>query len=156
MAPNEEKHNDTAKKVATASARFARFLTSERLRNTPERYAILEAVCGAGGHFDAESIHSELESNGYHVSKVTVYHTLDLLCRAQIIRKLIFDTHQARYEMSGNIHSHLICLCCGEITEVNLEGIESQLTQMDLGSFVPNYVSTCVYGLCGKCHTHKV
>jgi len=103
------------------------------------------------GHFDVDNLYHGLEKRGYHVSKATIYSTLELLCASGVLRKLLFDTHQARYEHAELTHSHLVCTQCGEIREIAIEEIDNRLSSMTFPDFSPAYVSTCVYGICGNC-----
>ena len=41
-----------------------------------------------------------LEADAYHVSRATVYNTIDLLCECGILRKHQFSSHQAQYELA--------------------------------------------------------
>ncbi len=136
---------------ANASERFTAFLNSQQLRKTPERFEILNTALACNGHFDADSLYKMLEDKAYHVSRATVYNTIELLCAAGIVRKLLFDTHQARYELAEQTHSHLVCTQCGEIREIDLDGIDSRLASMSFRNFSPAYVSTCIYGICDAC-----
>lgn len=138
-----------------AVERFTAFLNSKQLRKTPERFEILNSVMECRGHFDADSLYQMMEGKGYHVSRATVYNTIELLCTAGIVRKLLFDTHQARYELAEKTHSHLVCTQCGEIREVDLDGIDSRLASMSFRNFSPAYVSTCIYGICESCLTKQ-
>ena len=131
--------------------KFKTFLNENHMRKTPERFEILRCANECKGHFDVDKLYHDLESRGYHVSKATIYSTLELLCKSGIVRKLLFDTHQARYEMSCATHSHLICTQCGDIREIDLEEIDSRLSMMTFPDFTPSYVSTCIYGICDKC-----
>ena len=135
----------------TAFEKFTLYLKENNLRKTPERFEIMRAALECKGHFDVDRLYHELEKRGYHVSRATIYSTLELLCASGVIRKLLFDTHQAKYEKAETSHCHLICTICGEIKEVDLEGIDDRLTNMDLKGFSPAYVSTCIYGICEKC-----
>lgn len=141
----------TQTNTTTEFERFAKFLNAKRMRKTPERFEILRCVMETKGHFDVDNLYTGLEQRGYHVSKATIYSTLELLCSSGMIRKLLFDTHQARYEHAELTHSHLVCTQCGEIREINLAEIDSRLSAMTYPDFTPVYVSTCVYGVCDKC-----
>lgn len=131
--------------------RFTTFLAEKRLRKTPERFEILQNALDHNGHFDVDSLYRQMEEKGYHVSRATIYSTLELLCSAGIIRRLLFDTHQARYERAGQTHSHLVCTECGEIREIDLDGIDGALASMRFPGFAPAYFSTCIYGICENC-----
>lgn len=138
------------------SKRFTSYLALKHLRKTPERFEILRCAIGHDSHFDADSLYKALESKGYHVSRATIYSTLELLCGAGIVRKLLFDTHQAQYEMAGTTHSHLICTECGEIKEISMDEADNKLMKINFDGFAPSYISTCVYGICKKCRSKMI
>ena len=135
----------------TEFKKFTMFLTSKGLRKTPERFEILRCILSIKGHFDVDRLYKELEGKGYHVSRATIYNTLELLCSSGVVRKLLFDTHQAKYELAERMHSHLVCTQCGDIREIDLDEIDSRLAKMTFKNFSPAYVSTCIYGLCDVC-----
>lgn len=141
--------------LQTEIDRFKLFLRSRHLRKTPERFEILKAVLFYPGHFDVDALYRMLEKQGYHVSKATVYSTLELLCDCGIIRKLLFDTHQAKYEKAEKAHCHLICTRCGQIKEIETDDFERQAARMSIAGFSPSYVSTCIYGICHECNSTK-
>lgn len=131
--------------------KFTEFLNSNHYRKTPERFEILKCALDCVGHFDVDILYNLLEEKGYHVSRATVYSTLELLCAAGLVRRLLFDTHQARYEIAGKNHCHLVCTDCGEIREIELEDVYTKLDGMDFQEFLPSNVSICIYGKCEKC-----
>ena len=147
--PNQTMQNITP--IEAEEEKFLSFLKTKGLRKTPERFEILHCALECKGHFDVDTLYKSLEARGYHVSKATVYNTLELLCAGGVIRKLLFDTHQARYELAEKTHSHLICTQCGEIKEIELEEIDHRLASMSFRDFYATYVSTCIYGICSKC-----
>lgn len=136
--------------------RFSSFLISKHLKKTPERFEILRCALDYNDHFDVETLLSDLEKSGYHVSRSTIYNTLELLCQCGIIRKLLFDTHQAKYEKSGLPHSHLICISCGKIQEIELPEIDNKLSQTVLEDFKPSYISAYIYGVCKECRDKNI
>ncbi len=131
--------------------RFIAFLKGRRLRKTPERLAILAQVVATGAHFEAEDILRSLEASGYHVSRATVYNTIDLLCQCGIVRRLIFSVHRSCYELTGRSHIHLVCNACGRIREADDPEALRGLDAMKFGGFIPSYSSTTLYGLCSRC-----
>jgi Fur family ferric uptake transcriptional regulator len=131
------------------------FLKSRgRLRATPERYAILDAVLLTQGHFDAETLYYRLVTNGVKVSKATVYNTLDLLQECGLVSKYRFAEKTSRYEKAFGRphHHHLICLNCGDIIEfVNekLERIQDDVCREK--SFQPQSYTLQIFGVCSRC-----
>ncbi len=92
--------------------RFAKFLTENQHRKTPERFTILETIYSIDDHFDVDSIYKTIKKNGMHMSRATVYNTLELLLQAGLIRKHQFSDKAAFYEKSlyNNQHDHIIVL----------------------------------------------
>ena len=92
--------------------RFAKFLTENHHRKTPERFTVLETIYSVDDHFDVERIYEMIKKRGIHVSKATVYNTLELLLQAGLIRKHQFSDKAAFYEKSlyNNQHDHVILL----------------------------------------------
>ena len=80
-----------------AHAALTAYLSAKKLRRTPERFAILDKVCEMSHHFDIDELYSAIEADGYHVSRATIYNTIDLLTDASIVRCHRFGSNQAQY-----------------------------------------------------------
>lgn len=102
-----------------AREQFRSFIQHSHLRNTNERYTILDVVLERVGHFSADELYAELILQKVRVSRATVYSTLDLLNEAGILIKHNFRGERAYYEIGIDEphHDHLICVSCGHISE---------------------------------------
>jgi len=98
---------------------FAKFLKREGLKNTPERYIVLETISQIEQHFDVDELCARLFNEGKRVSKATVYRTVELLVQGGFIKRVIYGERQARYEWNYQVkyHEHLICTQCERIVE---------------------------------------
>lgn len=130
--------------------RFRQYLADHHLRKTPERFALLEKAISLPGHFGVDMLYDQMENSGYHVSRATVYSTLELLVDCGLLNRHRFGTRKTVYEVALGSHFHLVCNACGNIREIE-EDQFSQLARLDLGDFTPTYCSTMVYGICGDC-----
>ena len=110
--------SDTLKKV----------LKKEGLRYTLQRQAIWDELYASDEHRDAEEIYLALYNSGLKVSRATVYRTIDVLVKNNLVRKLDLGDGRARYEnkMDTAHHDHLICVQCGKIEEFMDNVIENQ------------------------------
>jgi|WetSurMetagenome_2_1015567.scaffolds.fasta_scaffold06117_3 Fur family transcriptional regulator, ferric uptake regulator len=128
--------------------------TQGKLRSTPARMAVLDAISQTQGHFDAESLYYRLVSNGTKISRATVYNTLDLLQDCGLVSKYRFAESSSRYEKAFGRphHHHLICLHCGDILEFVNERL-NRLQEDVCGSkeFTPHSSSLQIFGTCAKC-----
>lgn len=143
------------KNKSVAEEKFTSFLKMKKLRKTPERFAILDKILSINDHFNIEALHLALEKDAYHVSKATVYNTMDLLCECGLVRKHQFGDQQAQYEKvvgkGGINHQHLICTECGKIKEVKDPEFIAYLNSKKYNAFTISYFSICVYGVCNNC-----
>lgn len=137
--------------VSSLHQRFASFIESRRLRKTPERFAILEKAASLEAHFDIDVLYQAMESDGYHVSRATVYNTVELLCACGILRQIHLGGTSARFEFDRGSHFHLVCTNCGKVREIDDSGIISRIASQNSPAFQQTYYSVCVYGLCPKC-----
>lgn len=133
--------------------RFAQFLRERGQRQTPERFAVLEALYATSDHVEADTLFARLKAEGTRVSRATVYNTLDLLIESDLAVKHQFGQHQARYERAFAYwqHDHLVCLACGEILEFcdpRLQAIQDTIS--DIYDFRVARHALTIYGYCAK------
>jgi Fur family transcriptional regulator, ferric uptake regulator len=131
---------------------FNQYLTSNQLRKTPERYAILEKIYSLEGHFTAELLCNLLEDD-YRVSLATVYNTLELLlsCKLVIKHQLISKIAQYEKTFGSNAHNHLVCTNCGRVKEFSNKPLRQAIQNKTFAKFEVSHYSLYVYGLCSKC-----
>lgn len=144
--------SDDKTKVA-ALATLTQYMSQHKLRKTPERFAIMEKVFDMSTHFSIDSLHSSLDSGGYHVSRATVYNTIELLIKAGLVRRHTFESQSPQYEKIAGLtkHYHLVCSRCGKVKEIKDAEIDLLLNARRFGKFQPKYIDLNVYGLCASC-----
>lgn len=123
-------------------------------RLTPQRklvLAILDQAKGHpnAGHLDAYDIYERGRSRDASLSLSTVYRTLSLLKETGVVQELHLDEEHHHYELdSKDEHSHLVCLACGRVIEVDstvfseaaiaaaeAHGFEVASTQVELAGY---------------------
>ena len=101
-------------------ARFEEFLQSKGMRNTEQRRILVEHVFNHHDHFDADQLIEQLPHRGEqgHVSRPTVYRTLNEFVDAGLLRKFELDG-RAVYEHDYGYpqHDHLYCKQCQRLIE---------------------------------------
>lgn len=131
--------------------KFRIYLSEHQMRKTPERFALLDKAMTLPGHFGVEVLYEAMENSGYHVSRATVYSTLELLVDCGLLNRHLFGTRKTCYEVALGSHFHLICSACGKIREIHEESLADHLLGMKFEGFSPTYCSTMIYGLCADC-----
>ena len=137
-----------------AKNKFTLFLNSKKLRKTPERFTILEKIFSLNKHFEVDTLHEMLEEDSFHVSKATIYNTINLLIECGLVRKYSFDTQQAKYgKVNSNTtnHHYLICTECGKIKDIKDLEFSAYMNARKYSSFTTKYFQLYVYGVCNNC-----
>jgi Fur family ferric uptake transcriptional regulator len=105
---------------------FRRYLHGEKLKFTPERAMILDAVLHQPGLFEADRLAVDLRQLGHRVSRATVYRTLSHLQDAGILKQVFFDNKQSYYEVIAGrqTYDYLICVDTGKVIEFSSEKLK--------------------------------
>ncbi|MFM1762664.1 MAG: hypothetical protein RLZZ512_454 [Bacteroidota bacterium] len=98
---------------------FTTYLEQNQQRKTPERYAILDEIYSSKAHFDVDELFLKMKTRNYHVSRATVYNTLDLLVESGLVKRHQFGQNTSHYEQAFGYkqHDHLICNHCKKVFE---------------------------------------
>ena len=134
--------------------RFKEALKKEGLKYTPQRTAVLEEIIKDKGHRESEEIYLALKKRGQHVSRATVYRTMDILVNNGFARKMNLGDGRARYESKVNSphHDHLVCMDCGLIVEFMDQKIEDLQDEIAIQyEFQLKRHIHQLFGLCKKC-----
>jgi Fur family ferric uptake transcriptional regulator len=117
----------TALPYEPVCAVFRRYLHEQKLKFTPERAMMLDAVLRKTGLFEAEAMVSDLKALGHRVSRATVYRTLSHLQDAGIVKQVFFDNRQSYYEVivGRETHDYLICVSTGRVIEFSSERLRN-------------------------------
>jgi Fur family ferric uptake transcriptional regulator len=133
---------------------FVQYLRDNNLKVTKERLMLLEELFGSSGHLDADSLLFQLRSQNKHVSRATIYRTLDLLVQCGLARKSRLGREHYVYEKvtPGKRHDHMVCTGCGRIIEFYDADLDERQRQVCLEhSFRPSFYSLQIQGLCQEC-----
>lgn len=139
--------------------KFKNILSSHNYKLTSQREDILRVfVENRHRHFSAEELFAEVKKINPDVGLATIYRSLELFCRLDIIHQLDFDKTYKRYELNiqENHHHHHICLNCGKITEFNdevLERFENNLEDHYNFKILNHRIK--FYGVCDQCLREK-
>lgn len=131
--------------------RFASYLRKQKYRNTQERYLVLESAISMQEHFSADELYLKMRSASLKVSRATVYSTLDLLTKCNILMKHRFQEGGAHFELADKMpnHDHLICVECGRIVEFQEEALdEIQNKVCEQLGFKPIKHSLQIFAVC--------
>ena len=129
-------------------------LRKEGLRYTKQRQEIWNELRSSGEHRDADEILFTLRKRGLKISRATVYRTIDVLVKNNLIDKLEIGDGRARFEYNDKYlhHDHLICTSCGKIIEFHNNEIERLQTKIaKQNKFQLLHHNHQLFGICIDC-----
>jgi Fur family peroxide stress response transcriptional regulator len=131
-------------------------LRSKGYKATPQRIAICRIALNSRKHPSAQQVYDEVKKIHPTVSLATVYKTLEVLRDLDLVQELNFPKGQARFDSYMNPHINLICLQCGNITDLN-DFTTKEITRKVAAAtkFKPSGQRIDVYGTCQKCSNTK-
>ncbi len=111
---------------------FVDFLKNKDSRITQARRIVFDRVFARHDHFRADDLAAELASGQDHVSRGTVYRTLDLMTEAGFVQKIRDQDVHAHYEhiYGHGRHHHLICETTGEFIEFSSKVISDEIERI--------------------------
>ena len=134
--------------------KFMKVLRNENLKLTPQRVEIFRDVCDSDEHREAEEIYLALRERDVHVSRSTVYRTMNILYQHDLVRRMNIGDGKWRYEhwLDCHQHDHLICIRCGTIVEFmnpQIEEIQKDVADKFNYKLVKHVHQ--LFGLCKQC-----
>ena len=102
-------------------------LIEQGYRLTPQRIMILSAIENCDHHISAEEIYAQIVARYPIVNISTVYRTMELLKRLNLVIETDLGEGRVRYHPADKgHHHHLVCRECGAIIDLD----ESLLTPL--------------------------
>lgn len=132
--------------------RWREYLQENGLNTTQQRELIVDAFLRCHDHISIDELLARVRKRNKRVGYATVYRTLKLLVDSGLAHQRQFGDGQARFEVAGEHHDHLICSKCGLILEFEddeIERLQDKIAQR-LGGFKVVRHRHELYGLCPK------
>lgn len=114
-----DKLNDMAECQDAIKAMLDRFA----INPTHQRYEIGCVMLSKPQHLSAEQVLALVNANGGHVSKATVYNTLNLFVGRGLIQEVIIDPTKVFYDSNTSPHYHLYNEDTGELSDFESDDI---------------------------------
>lgn len=122
-------------------------------RLTRQRRAVLRLFTATSGHLTAEDILATLKKDFPNLNSGTVYRELAWLKDRGLISETDLGKGCKVYErVTDPPHHHLICLCCGEVVDLDDRYFASlRLSLQQETGFLLRIEHFAVFGICPTC-----
>lgn len=101
--------------------KLKQLLNDSGIKPTIQRIKILEYLANVDSHPTADRIYSALYKKVPTLSKTTVYNTLDILQKHNLVNVVAITSSELRYEYNHGTHHHFLCRQCGRIFDIHIE-----------------------------------
>ncbi len=133
---------------------FDSFVREKGLKHSAQRIDILLTFLKTEKHLTADELHTLVKKKNPAIGIATVYRTLKLLCESGLSSELRLGDGSVRYEhfYGHEHHDHLVCIKCGNFTEVldtEIEKLQERLARKE--GFTLQGHKLLMYGVCKKC-----
>ncbi len=133
---------------------FIKFLRENGYLVTRQRKRIAEIIFNTPGHLSVEDIQNLLRQKKISASIASIYRTLDVLIKSELVVQHRFGKRFKRFEAvrQDQHHDHLICTTCGKVEEFKNEPIEELQLQVakDYNFDITSH-KLDIYGRCRNC-----
>ncbi len=99
---------------------YKNILIEKGIKPTFQRIKILEYLDKHDEHPTVDMIYASLFKKVPTLSKTTVYNTLDIFRKHDLVRVLTITESELRYEYFHECHHHFYCRSCGKILDLNV------------------------------------
>jgi len=101
--------------------KYVSLLKDHDIKVTTQRLDILKYLDEHHTHPTVEQIYTELKKNHPALSKTTVYNSLEILRKNNIICSLTISGSEHRYDINHKLHHHFLCTHCSGIFDIAIE-----------------------------------
>lgn len=120
---------------------------------TPQREAVIQTIAATDDHLTPAAIYEKVHQTHPNIGFVTVYRTLDILARLNLICELHAGGSCRSYTTGApEHHHHLVCSSCGKVVDFtghDLDKLEQRLPQ-ETGFDIEDHLLEFV-GICRNC-----
>ena len=120
---------------------------------TPQRRAVIRTIASSQDHLTPAEIYEKVHQDYPNIGLVTIYRTLDMLAKLELICELHAGGSCHSYTISApEHHHHLICSNCGKV--VDFTGYDlgelGQRLSLETGFEIEDHLLEFI-GLCQAC-----
>lgn len=140
--------------MSKAIRKLKNILRDEGLRFTNQREAVWSEIMSNDDHREADEIYMAIRQKGISVSRATVYRTIHVLVKNNMVRKLDVGVGPSKFEhkLDAHHHDHIICIQCGRIEEFMVDQIENLQDKVaeEYGFKLVRHIHQ-LFGVCEDC-----
>jgi len=125
-------------------------LKEYHLKVTPQRIAIVAEI-DMKGHINIDDLFNSLKTKFPSISLATIYKNIHAMIDKMFLSEVQIPNEKSVYELTKELHSHLVCKNCKSIEDINLDTSSLLNEVTHKSNFKLEEVSVVFLGLCNEC-----
>lgn len=134
---------------------LADFLHKNGYKATPQRLAVYECLAQTQEHPTAEMLYERLLPSYPSMSFSTVYKTMDMLHRLNLVKRINAGEESFRYDADTGAHEHICCTKCGRVDDLRLDLAPVRKEAGSKSQYDVQSQELYLYGVCPACKMKK-
>ncbi len=125
-------------------------MTKIGIRYTKPRRLVFGALAHFSKPVSANEINEYLENK---IDLTSIYRTLDLLKKSDLVNVILFGEGKKRYELKNknDHHHHLVCENCGDVQDIEMKEKDLLRKIQKQSNFLIKKHNLEFFGLCKNC-----
>ncbi|MBP7792112.1 MAG: transcriptional repressor [Candidatus Goldbacteria bacterium] len=125
-------------------------LIKHKIKPSLIRIKVLECLRSTREHPDVEKIYQKLLKDVPTLSRTSIYNALKVMVEKGIIKEIMIEENEIRYDGINERHAHLKCIKCNKLYDLKLK-CKSCLKSADLQEVKIFDEHIYLVGICKKC-----
>lgn len=127
-------------------------LKEKGFKVTPQRLAIYDMLKNTKSHPSIDMIYNSLKDNFPTMSLATVYKTVDMLKKLNLVQELNVGEGSFRYDANVASHPHVICYKCHRVDDLEDANFDDLIEKVNkLTDYDIKNQKLYFYGYCPQC-----
>ncbi|PLX17455.1 MAG: transcriptional repressor [Candidatus Muiribacterium halophilum] len=127
-------------------------LRAKDIRPSYQRKRILEYLWETKSHPTADDIYQKLHPEIPTLSRTTVYNTLRLFEKHNIIQSVVIESNEMRFDGDVSTHGHFKCLDCQKVLDIPVK----DKFKFDLKDSIVMETHIYFRGICPACRKERI
>lgn len=129
------------------------YLKKYGIKPSYQRMKIYEYLVKYKNHPTVDTIYQSLGREIVTLSKTTVYNTLSLFTKKNVVKEFNINENESRYDANTSLHGHFKCEKCNKVCDFALK--KSAMNVQKLKNFQIMDMQILFKGKCEKCIIKK-
>ena len=150
MKKDDESLEET---IQEAKQVLTEYLKDNKLRKTPERFAVLEAIYRIGSPFDSYDLYNQMKESKFRTSLATIYNTFIVLEKAHLLFRSKPNGRYSKFIVNNDMRAknYLVCTHCGSVATTSNPKLSKALEKIKFTGFQSESYALYIYGMCQNC-----